>query len=102
MACDLESDLDKLVRELADLDDQRGLIYGSEKMIVHYIDKMEKHRSKACPLCHREFEEEAETLELVDELKTRIQQMPVQITQLDKYVASSTYLKKMFSECQFV
>ena len=44
-----------------------------EKTIVHYIDKMEKHRSNARPLCHREFNEVDETLELIQELKSSVE-----------------------------
>jgi len=83
---ELESEIKRLERDLETLEDQRGLIYGSEKTIVHYIDKMEKHRSNACPLCHREFNEADETLELIQALKTSVEQMPNKIADLDKKI----------------
>ena len=85
--CDLENDITRLEKELEDLEDQRGLIYGSEKMMVHYIDKLEKHKSNACPLCHREFDQADETLELLGELKSRIERMPTKLTDLERKIA---------------
>ena len=83
----VENDITRLTKELDDLEDQRGLIYGSEKMVVHYIDKLEKHKSNACPLCHREFEEADETMELLSELKTRIEKMPTKLAELEKKIS---------------
>lgn len=75
------------MKELEDLEDQRGLIYGSEKMMVHYIDKLEKHKSNACPLCHREFEQADETQELLGELKSRIERMPTKLADFERKIA---------------
>ena len=53
-------------------------------MLVHYIDKLEKHRSNACPLCHRDFQSADETAELLQELKISVEQMPTKIAKLDE------------------
>jgi len=84
---ELENDISRLVKELEELEDQRGLIYGSEKMMVHYIDKLEKHKSNACPLCHREFEQADETMELLGELKSHIERMPTKLADFERKIA---------------
>jgi DNA repair exonuclease SbcCD ATPase subunit len=79
-ATELENDIARLALEIQDLDDQRGLVHGSEKMYNHFIEKMEKQRAHAdCPLCHREFDDADESLVLVDELKGRVEAMPTKV-----------------------
>lgn len=79
-AAELESDISRLALEIQDLDDQRGLVHGSEKMYHHFIDKMEKQRSHSdCPLCHREFDDADEAQMLKEEMKNRVDAMPTKV-----------------------
>lgn len=79
-AAELESDISRLALEIQDLDDQRGLVHGSEKMYHHFIDKMEKQRAHSdCPLCHREFDDSDEAQMLKDEMKNRVEAMPAKV-----------------------
>lgn len=87
-ATELESDISRLAQEIQELDDQRGLIHGSEKMYHHFIDKMEKQRSHSdCPLCHREFDDADETQTLIDELKGRVKAMPSKKADYDRKIS---------------
>lgn len=86
---EVEADILRLEQELQELDDQRGLVHGSEKMYHHFIDKMEKqlNSSSDCPLCHREFDDADETLTLIDELKGRVKAMPSKKSDYDRKIA---------------
>lgn len=87
-ASELENDISRLAQEIQELDDQRGLVHGSEKMYRHFIEKMEKQRAQAdCPLCHREFDDGNETQMLIDELKERIHAMPSKKADYDRRIA---------------
>lgn len=86
-AAELESDISRLALEIQDLDDQRGLVHGSEKMYHHFIDKMEKQRAHSdCPLCHREFDDSDEAQMLKDEMKNRVEAMPAKKADLDRKI----------------
>lgn len=79
-AAELENDIARLALEIQDLDDQRGLVHGSEKMYNYFIEKIEKQREHSdCPLCHREFDDADESIVLVDELKGRVEAMPTKV-----------------------
>lgn len=86
-ATELENDLTRLSQEIQELDDQRGLVHGSEKMYHHFIDKMEKQRAQSdCPLCHREFDDADESIALIDELKGRVKAMPAKKADYDRKI----------------
>ena len=85
-AKELNREIERLERDLVGLEDQNSLMIGSEKTILHYIEKMEKHHSNACPLCHREFQEIEETQELIKELKTSVEQIPIKLSDLKKRI----------------
>lgn len=80
--------MSRLAQEIQDLDDQRGLVHGSEKMYHHFIEKMEKQRAHSdCPLCHREFDDADESIALIEELKGRVQAMPAKKADYDRKIS---------------
>lgn len=68
------------VQELQDL---RGTLTSSEYMFRRYIQKLEE-KDPCCPLCHREFEDNSDAVELVTELNNKMREVPTRLVDSKK------------------
>ncbi|PNF31007.1 hypothetical protein B7P43_G02060 [Cryptotermes secundus] len=61
-----------------DLQDQKGTLSSSEYLFRRYVQKLQQPQP-CCPLCHRGFDLEADVRELVNELNSKVREVPAQL-----------------------
>ena len=87
---ELENAISKLHQELKGLENHHGMWVGSENTYRSYTEKMEKQERDGnvdCPLCSRQFDELNDARELIDELKSRMKNLPKKISDLEREIS---------------
>ncbi|XKL64892.1 hypothetical protein PGB90_004978 [Kerria lacca] len=78
----------KLNTEIDDVQVRKGTLNASECLFNRYIKNLEMN--PLCPLCRREFNEDSEVKKLTDELKGRLQKMPVELERVENELSNIT------------
>ncbi|XP_065557102.1 DNA repair protein RAD50-like isoform X2 [Artemia franciscana] len=84
----LEKELTKVKEELSIQQDQKGI---NDSLNIHYTDFIKKlKQKKCCPLCHRGFPEDNLVDDLIQELKTKISKVPLELEKIGKKIEEYT------------
>lgn len=72
-------DYDEVLKRCEDsvqeLQDEKGTLSSSDCMFRHYIQKLQQPEP-CCPLCHRGFDVDADVRELINELNSKVREVP--------------------------
>ncbi|KAL0276884.1 UNVERIFIED_CONTAM: hypothetical protein PYX00_004352 [Menopon gallinae] len=77
---DFDEVVTALRNQIDELQDMKGILTSSEYMYQKYIKSLQKSQP-CCPLCHRDFPRQSEAQDLVEELTTKLEEVPSKLTE---------------------
>ncbi|GFG30387.1 hypothetical protein Cfor_05842, partial [Coptotermes formosanus] len=84
---DYDEVLKRCEEGVQELQDEKGTLSSSEYMFRHYIQKLQQPEP-CCPLCHRGFDVDADVKELVNELNSKVREVPTHLRENSKKLES--------------
>lgn len=84
---DYDEVLKRCEESVQELQDEKGTLSSSEYMFRRYIQKLQQPEP-CCPLCHRGFDVEADVKELVNELNSKVREVPTCLRENSKKLES--------------
>lgn len=77
---DFDDVVTSLRNQIDELQDLKGILTSSEYMYQKYIKSLQKSQP-CCPLCHRDFPRQSEAQDLVEELTSKLEEVPSKLTE---------------------
>uniref|UniRef100_T1JCH0 Zinc-hook domain-containing protein n=1 Tax=Strigamia maritima TaxID=126957 RepID=T1JCH0_STRMM len=80
--------LGSLEKSINEVSDEKGLLTGSRYVYQKFVEKLESRKPSCCPLCHREFEEDQDVVDLINDLNSKLNMIPSQVEKKEEIILS--------------